>query len=212
LVQDAVKGLLNADVSLARQIITRDQEVDKAENSITREAIRLLATNQPVARDLRFLSSVFRLVTDLERVADLAVNLAWRTVAINEEIALRASFSPLLIEMTLMVKKMMAQALEALGRRNDEAALVISHSDHELNNLHHRHRRAVVAIMQQQPELIPWGVEVILANNYLERIGDHITNLGEDIFYLVRGQVIRHQDSMKSEESEAGQVFSPDIA
>jgi phosphate transport system protein len=197
LVQDAIKALLTGDIPLARQVIARDRQVDNAENAISRNTTRLLATNQPVARDLRFLSTVFRLITDLERVADLSVNLAWRTVAINEEIELKAPFSPLLPEMALMAQKMIAQVLAALARRSYEAALLVCQSDNDLDELNHRHYREVVEIMQKRPDLVPWGVEAVLAGNYLERMGDHITNLGEEIIYIVRGEVVRHQENMK---------------
>ncbi|MDR1397587.1 MAG: phosphate signaling complex protein PhoU [Desulfarculales bacterium] len=197
LVQDAIKALLSGDTSLARQVVARDRQVDNAENAISRTATRLLATNQPVAGDLRFLSTIFRLITDLERVADLSVNLAWRTVAINEEIGLKAPFSPLLPEMALMAQKMAAQVLAALARRDCESALLVCQSDNDLDELNHRHYREVVEIMQKRPDLVPWGVEAILAGNYLERMGDHITNLGEEIIYIVRGEVVRHQENMK---------------
>ncbi len=197
LVQDAIKAMLNANVALAREVIRRDQEVDDAENQITSFTIKLLAINQPVAGDLRFLSAVFRLVTDLERVADLAVNLAWRAIAINEEIAIPAPFSPLLPQMAQTAQEMMATALDALTQRNDQSALMVCRSDNELDRLHREHRKAMIELMQKKPELVPWGVEAILAGNYLERIGDHITNVGEEIIYLVRGEVIRHQEGLK---------------
>lgn len=197
LVEDAIKSLLTADIKLAREVIVRDQQIDDAENKITNTTIRLLAINQPVAGDLRLLSAVFRLVTDLERVADLAVNLAWRTIAINEEIERRAPLSPLLNQMSLTAKAMLNKALDSLAQRNDQSAYQVCYSDDELDALHQEHRQETINLMQQQPELVPWGVECILAGNYLERIGDHITNLCEEIIYLVCGQVIRHQEGMK---------------
>ena len=198
LLQDAVRALLTADVALAREVIGRDQQVDDAEKTINRYTIRLLATNQPVAGDLRFLSAVFRLVTDLERVADLSVNLAWRTVVINQEIDLPAPFSPLLPEMAQIAQDMMSKAMEALSLRNDHLSLQVCLMDNGLDKLHRQHRRAIIATMQDHPELVPWGVEAILAGNHLERIGDHITNICEETVYLVRGEVIRHQEDLKS--------------
>lgn len=191
-VQDAIKALLSANLELARQVISNDRAVDEVENQITDVAIRLLATNQPVAGDLRFLSSLFRLAADLERVADLAVNLAWRVVAINEEIELRASFSPLLAAMAEVAQKMLRQTLDALNRRNGSQALDVCRNDSELDDLHRCHRQQMIQFMQKRPELAAWGVEAILAGNYLERIGDHLTNLCEEIIYLVSGRVIRH--------------------
>lgn len=191
-VRQAGEALLGADIALARQVIKGDQRVDEAENHITNEAIRILATLQPVAADLRFISGLFRLVTDLERVSDLAVNLAWRTVAINEEIKLRAPFSPALPRMVQLTCAMLTQALDALSQRNEKSALEVKHCDNQLDQLHRNHRQEMIAFIQQRPELAAWGVEAILAGNYLERIGDHITNLCEEIIYLVSGQVIRH--------------------
>ena len=140
-VQEAIKALFNSNVALARRVIEDDRLVDDAENYIIENTIRILATHKPVAGDLRFLSSVFRLATDLERVADLAVNLAWRTVAINEEISLKTEFSPLLPEMSQLSQDMLKKALDALVKRDENSALFVCKSDNELDRLHRLHRR-----------------------------------------------------------------------
>ena len=188
----ASQALAENKLALAREVIKRDNDVDEVENAIIEQTIKLLATFQPVAADLRFLSTTQRMAMDLERVADLSVNLCWRVVAMNEEVELKAPISPLLPQMAIVAASMMSQAMDAFAARDEAMAVGVLHRDDELDDLNRQHRAVMIELMQKRPELVPWGVEAINASSHLERIGDHVTNLAEEVVYLVKGLVLRH--------------------
>lgn len=199
---EAVRALVEGDADRARRTIEADHRVNLDEIEIDALGLRILARRQPMASDLRFLVSGLKMVTDLERIGDLAVNVAERAIDLagcgeagvlstagEDEPDALADVE----RMGTLVRSGVTEALEAFGAEDAERARGVIAWDDEVDRLYERIFRDLLARMARDPDaLLEIGIHLQSAAKFLERIGDHATNLAEDVIYMVRGQDVRH--------------------
>lgn len=190
-IHEAVDSLTARDKVQAQEVIETDRQIDLMQNQIEERVFTLLATQQPVASDLRFLSASIKICSHLERMGDQAVNLAERTL-------LLADMDPVdpprrLVAMGELAREMTCLCLDAFVQNNVELAKSVIQRDDELDDLNLHILEDMVEWMTREQRVIRRGVELILASRHLERVGDEATNIAEEVVFLVEGQIIRHQ-------------------
>lgn len=183
---DAVLSLKTRDVGLAQKVIDMDDEVDAVHYKIEDECMRLLALQQPMARDLRLIISVLKMSIDLERMGDLALEIAVIT-------KITASVPPVkpLIDiprMSEICREMLSSTMEAFENKDVELAKQVAKRDDEVDMLFDQIRRELISYMIEDPKKITGAQHLTFVARYLERIGDHITNLCENIVFMVNGE------------------------
>ncbi|GAC1536965.1 MAG: phosphate signaling complex protein PhoU [Polyangiales bacterium] len=192
-VQIALVAFLERDPSKMAEVIQLDERVNSDEMELDEMAVRVLALRQPVAYDLRFITSTLKFVTDLERIADEAVNIAERAETLAKAQTPPPAFG--VPTMGELVQKMLRQALDAFVEGDDESARQVLTMDDEVDAHYGETLRSVLAWMADHPTEIPSAMCVASAAKYLERIADHATNLAEHVVYLERGDDVRHRAS-----------------
>jgi len=194
-VEQAAGALIEGRAALASEVIQKDREINDMENVITDRAILMIATRQPVARDLRFLTSCLRLATEMERVGDQASNIGRRALElINCDCS-----QPLpekIKQMIMEVRSMLEKSLNALAKDDDVLSKEVLEQDDRVDNLNREIREEIMALMSADGKKVPWGLTIINAASNLERLGDHATNLAEEVIFMVRGHNVRHQPEM----------------
>jgi phosphate transport system protein len=186
----AIGSLIGRDETLAEEIIDGDAEIDSLSNAIEEECLRILALYQPVAKDLRRVSTVSMINMDLERMADLAGSIAGRAKAMMESppIPVPARLS----QMTDLVIAVVHQSVDAFVTMNAEQARRVIRKDDEIDDLNVTIIQELVALMKRSPAAIEPALSLFSAVRHLERIADHATNIAEDVVFLVEGNRIRH--------------------
>jgi phosphate transport system protein len=192
-VQVALAAFLERDPSKTAEVAQLDERVNADEMEIDEMAVRVLALRQPVAYDLRFVTSTLKFVTDLERIADEAVNIAERVDVLSKAATPPPAFG--VPKMGELVQKMLREALDAFVDGDAEKARGILTMDDEVDAHYGETLRSVLAWMADHPAEIPSAMCVASASKYLERIADHATNLAEHVVYLERGDDVRHRSS-----------------
>lgn len=192
----AVKALLTRDEELARQVIRGDFDVDQAEVEVEEEALKILALHQPVAADLRFLTAVLKINNDLERIGDLATNIAKRAVNIARQPVLIMPEE--LSDAATRVRDMVRNSLNAFVNFDAVPARAVCSSDDEVDHLCRGVRQSVEDQIRKNPESLSACLDMLLASRNIERIGDHATNIAEDVVYLVEGIIVRHRPDAKT--------------
>lgn len=192
MLRDAVESALNRDEDLAQSVITADDTVDKLENEIEARCIQLIARHQPVAFELRYLTMTLKVNRNIERLADKCVSIARRSI----ELLAYPPMQPFvdLPSVTRLIQEMVQDALDALVHRDAELAKELRERDKKINTAYEQMVRDLCVILADQPQLIQPGISVLLLFRHLERIGDLAANIGEEVYYLVEGEVIRHAD------------------
>ncbi len=190
LVDTAVSALMERDAVKAQVVIDRDHEVDALEIKVDNQAIQLLALQQPMARDLRFITMAMKIGNDLERVGDHAVNIAENVASIAKAHPL--PHLPELEEMTGLATDMLNDALDAFVRSDSTAALDIGRRDDRVDELHDNVFRILLTHMMEDSRKIGPGMDIILVSRNLERIADLATNIAEDVVFMVEGRTIKH--------------------
>jgi phosphate transport system protein len=189
----AVKALRDRDEDLARQIEESDAQIDAAEVDVEEEGLKILALYQPVAMDLRFLTAVLKINNDLERIGDLAANIAKRARKMCRYPALPVPDE--LHEMAARTRDMVRDSLNAFVNLDDNLASTVCSADDEVDGL----CKKVVGFVEQRgkadPDNLKYYLQIMMAARNLERIGDHATNIAEDVIYLVKGVIVRHKPS-----------------
>ena len=185
---NAIQALARRDIALADQVISNDQKLDELERRIEEKAILTIAKRQPMALDLREIMVAIRVSSDIERIGDLAKNTAKRTHAISE--ALPRKLSTGLARMGQMAQTQLNQVLNAYAQRNDELGLAVWRSDEELDSLYNSIFRELLTYMMEDPRNISLCTHLLFGAKNLERIGDHTTNIAENIHYLIHGKSI----------------------
>ncbi len=186
----SVDALLQRDGRKAEDVIAQDRELDRQENEIEEKVIRLLATQQPMARDLRFLTAAMKIANDLERVGDHAVNIAQsaeRLLATRPIVP-----EPELVEMVRQARTMLADALDAFVRGDAQAGRAICRRDDGVDALHQSMFRILLTHMMEDPHIIGAAMDLFLVSRNLERVADLATNIAEDVVFLVEGKSIKH--------------------
>lgn len=186
----AVQALLERDTDKAQAVVEGDREIDDLELEVDDTALQLLARQQPMARDLRFIAMAMKIGNDLERVGDHAVNIAQNVQFIAE----KQPFAPLpeLQEMTRLASKMLNDTLDAFVRSDAATARDVLKRDDRVDELHENVFRIMLTHMMEDPRRIDAGLDMILISRNLERIADLATNISEDVVYMVEGKTIKH--------------------
>jgi phosphate transport system protein len=189
-VRMAIAGVVRRDPETIERVITGDEPVNRLHLEIDERAFRLLALYQPMARDLRAIVAAIKINTDLERVGDLAVNVA---EAANRYLR-HAPVKPLIDipRMSDIAQHMLRDALDAFVRRDMTLAHSVLNRDDELDSLKTQVFRELLTYMLQDPATIEPALDLILVSRHLERVGDHATNIAEDVIFIVSARDIRH--------------------
>jgi len=193
------RSLQERDPSLAREVVRGDSAIDQEENYIENECLKMLALHQPVAIDLRRIIVALKINTDLERMADLAVNIAERALDLVE--LPRIAVPDKLQGMTDLTTTMVRQSLDAFVMLNAEQARQIIRLDDEVDRYNREIIEQLIVHMQQLPEQVPAFLAFFSAVRQLERIADHATNIAEDVVYLIEGEIIRHHPMSMNERA-----------
>ena len=186
----AVDALLERDTVKAEHIIANDRVIDDMEMEIEAQCIHLLALQQPMARDLRMLTSALRIANDLERVGDHAVNIAQSAERMARARAIAPE--PEIVEMARIAREMLSDALEAFIRGDAAAGREVCRRDDKVDGLHDSVFRILLTHMMEDPHLIGAALELFLVSRNLERVADLATNIAEDVVFLVEGKSIKH--------------------
>ena len=189
-IHQSVQALVERSEELARQVLGNEDRINHLEIEIDELAVRLLALQQPMARDLRFLTAAIKINTDLERMGDLAVNIVERAMALIQRPAVKPSVD--IPQMARTVESMVRKSLDAFVRREPELARSVLLADDTVDQLRDTIISELVSFMQDNPAKIPQGLDLILVARHLERIADHATNIAEDTLFLVKGVDVRH--------------------
>lgn len=189
----ALEAFWKASHELATQVEALDEQIDRDEMDIDALVLRILALRQPVAYDLRFLAAALKLVTDLERIGDEAVNIAERSVEEHGEA--KALVLEELKAMGLTAQEMLREALGAFVDGDVERAQAVLVKDDEVDAIYGQVMRAMSTYMAAHSEEVPAGLRVVKVAKYLERIADHATNVAEEVIFMVRGEDVRHHRS-----------------
>ncbi len=191
-IHTSVQALVNQDDRLAQRVREDELLINKMELDIDARVTRLLALNQPVAGDLRLLVMCLKINTDLERMGDLAANVAERAVSLNKLAAPLGRPLTDMPRMASMVEDMLHRTLDAFVRRDAELASSILPADDDVDKLRDGVYKELIEIMRREPTLVDAAVHLMFVARSLERIADHATNIAEDVIYLVRGIDVRH--------------------
>ncbi|HEY3250532.1 MAG TPA: phosphate signaling complex protein PhoU [Ignavibacteria bacterium] len=196
----AVLALERRDIALADEVFNRDNEVDSLEILVEEECLKILALYQPVAKELRFVVAVLKMNNDLERIGDLAANIARRAryLSKREKIDMIAEFSNVADKAQMMVKK----SLDALVNTDVKLAREVIAADEEVDKLTKHMLKKTINAAEKQPERVKEYFSIRSISKNLERIADQATNIAEDVVYLCTGEIIRHQpEDMVTDET-----------
>ena len=186
----AVDALLSRDDNKAQAVILGDREIDTREVDIEERCIALLALQQPMARDLRMLTSAMRIANDLERVGDHAVNIAQSAIRVSK--ARQIVPEPEIVEMARLTRSMLADSIDAFIRGDAKAGREICRRDDQVDALNRSVFRILLTHMMENPQMISTGMEILLVSRNLERVADLATNVAEGVVFLVEGKSIKH--------------------
>lgn len=190
--QRAVQAVEDRDAELAQQVINQDMQIDLAEIDIEEECLATLALHQPVAQDLRFIVSVLKINNDLERIGDLASNIAEHGVAL-------AGMPPIdmtpfgIMDMAHQAQQMVKQALDALIEVNAELAAKVREMDEQVDARHRAIYDIVERHIRANNDAIPQLIRIQITARHIERLADHAVNIAKDVIYLAKGEIVRHR-------------------
>ncbi len=192
-IDKAIRSLAERESTMALQVIDGDSIIDAEENHIEEECLKLLALHQPVAIDLRRIASCLKINTELERMADLAEDIAERALHLSKLPAIPMPAK--LQRMTDLTTSMVRQSLDAFVNLDARLARIVCRLDDEVDRYNSAIIDELIQAMRQSPEMVEPGLSFFSATRHLERIADHATNIAEDVVYLVEGEIIRHRPS-----------------
>jgi len=200
-ISNAIDALVKRDTPLAEKTIADDEKINKMELLIDEWCLKLLALHQPLAADLRFITSAMRINVELERIGDLAVNVAERVVSLNQEPQIKPYIDiPRMAEIT---KNMVKDVLDAFVNEDADLARAVCARDDQVDALNDQVFRELMTYMLGDPKTITRAVHLIIVSKYLERIADHTTNIAEGVIFMVKALVIKHHaDAEPGEEKE----------
>ena len=187
----SVRSLIEQDRALAEEVIRDEPEINRIEMEIDGLATRLLALRQPVARDLRLLTAALKINTDLERIGDLAVHVAERSLSLMHHPLVKPMTD--IPKMASLVQSMLLKCLDAFVQGDAELARSVLMSDDEVDKLRDAVYAELLDTMQRDPSLLTAAIDLLFIARNLERIGDHATNIAEDVVFLVKGVDVRHR-------------------
>lgn len=199
-INTAVEALVKRDTPLAEKTIAEDRKINEMEILIDEQCLKLLALHQPMAADLRFITSAMRINYELERIGDQAVNIAERVVVLTQEPQLKPYIDiPRMAEIT---KQMVKDVLDAFVNGDATLARAVCERDDEVDGLNDQVFRELLTYMISDPKTISRAVHLIIVSRCLERIADHTTNIAEGVIFMVKALVIKHHADARPEESK----------
>jgi phosphate transport system protein len=190
MISDSIQALVQRKPTLAEEVIQRDDEMDALEIAVDNLCYEILALEQPVARDLRFIATALKIVKDIERIGDIAVNIAERSIELIQEPELKR-----LVDLPIMAdaaQKILKESLDAFVNSDAELAEKVIFNDCIVDDLYEQIFRELLTYMLEDPRSISRAIKLIFIAKHLERVGDHSANIAEMVVFLVRGQDIRH--------------------
>jgi phosphate transport system protein len=190
MISDSIRALVDRRPTLAEDVIKRDDELDRLEIQIDNLCYEVLALEQPVARDLRFIATALKIVKDLERIGDIAVNIAERALELIQEPELKR-----IVDLPIMAdaaQTILKESLDAFVNSDAELAERVITHDNVVDDLYEQIFRELLTYMLEDPRSISRAIKLIFIAKHLERVGDHSANIAEMVVFLVRGQDIRH--------------------
>ncbi|HWE50549.1 MAG TPA: phosphate signaling complex protein PhoU [Bryobacteraceae bacterium] len=195
-VHKSVFSLIDKNEDYAHQVLRDEARVDQMEIQIDDLATSLIVREQPVARDMRFVVVAIKINTDLERMGDLAVNVVERALSLMQQPALPEAID--FREIANLVESMVLSSLEAFVKRDDQIARRVLATDDAVDKSRNAIHQQVMGLMQRDPSTVPRAVDHLIIARSLERIGDHATNIAEDVIFMVQGIDVRHQATVEA--------------
>jgi phosphate transport system protein len=193
----AVRALIQRDEALARATIERDHTVNRFDVEIDDLSLKLLALRQPAARDLRLITTALKITTDLERIGDMATHIAERAIELAGEVPIKPYID--IPRMADVARDMLRRSLDAFVREDTELALSVCLADDTIDQLHEQLFRELLSYMVENPATVSRAMRLLFVSKYLERVGDHATNIAEMVIFMVKGRSIRHLDKLPRE-------------
>jgi phosphate transport system protein len=191
MISDSVRALLERRRSLAEEVISRDDAVDKLEIEIDDLAFEILAREQPVACDLRFIATALKIVKDIERIGDTAVNIAERTVELLDEPELKP-----IVDVPAMARtalRMLKESFDSFVNSDTNLAAKVIQNDRILDSMYEQTLRKLLTYMLEDPRIISRGIKLVFIAKHLERVGDYAANIAEMTVFLASGEDVRHR-------------------
>ena len=189
-IRRVMRALIDRDGDLAQEVIDRDRQVNAYDVEIDEKCVELLALHQPTAGDLRFITTTLKIVTDIERIGDQAVNIAQRALELGREPQLKPYVD--LPRMAEKAQRMVKESLDAFVSRDTALAREVCAEDSEVDALREQVFRELLTFMMEDPRTIPRAIRLILVSRFLERVADHATNIAEMVIYMVESKMVRH--------------------
>lgn len=190
-IQNSIESLNSMNRKQAEDVITHDHEIDLIELEIDEKCIETIAKHQPMARDLRFITTGMKINAELERIADLAVNISERVLEIADQPALISLEE--ILTLTNLVQQMIYESIKSFVDQDSDLAKKVMLSDEEADRLRNHIQKGLLEnYICRDPSTAKRGVSLLLIARYLERISDHTTNIAEDVIYMVQGRVVKH--------------------
>ncbi len=190
-VREATLSIETRDCDMAQKTIQNDPEIDRMEVDIEEDCLKILALHQPVAIDLRFIVAVLKINAELERIGDMAVNIAERSSFLSKHS--RVGLSLGLVEMADKSQDMLKHSLDALVDLNPSLAQDVCAADDEVDAMNRQMYMKIEDAIRKQPDQLESLIHLLSVSRHLERIADHATNIAEDVIYMVEGRIARHR-------------------
>lgn len=194
----AVDSVMQRDQTLATQVIDKDREIDLLEVDVEEECLKILALHQPVANDLRFIVAALKINNDLERIGDLAVNIAERTIFLSTLSMPQTSFD--FPGMAEKAQAMVQNSLDAMLNQDLELAESVRASDDEVDEINRAMYEQIKEGIRKEPDRINALIHLLSISRHLERVADHATNIAEDVIYMIKGEIVRHHWQEREQE------------
>lgn len=196
-VYQATMSVINGDDEIAQAVIKGDAEVDEMEVDIEEDCLKVLALYQPVANDLRFIIAILKINNDMERIGDLAVNIAERSAFLSTQKDFKIPFD--VYQMAIKTESMLSQSMDALVNMDVRLAHLVRAEDDAMDTLNREMYTRVIEALAQDMEHINCFLHSVSIGRHLERIADHATNIAEDVVYMIEARIIRHKPEVFEE-------------
>jgi phosphate transport system protein len=190
-IEQGINALLNRDTELARQVIANDNLIDRLDMEIEEKCIRLLALRQPAARDLRFITTAIKINGHLERIGDMAANIAEKAIILNQESQLKPYVD--LPRMAEIAQGMIKESLDAFVNEDVALAHKVRKDDEIIDNLNEQIFSELLTFMMENPQTIPRALIISQISKLLERVSDHAEGIADMVIYMVTGKSVRHR-------------------
>ncbi len=190
-ISKSISAVINRDASLAQRVLASDEAIDRMEVEVEEECLKILALYQPVAADLRFVIAVLKINNDLERMGDLAKNIAKRVAQL--EGATTVEIPPEIRPMAMQAEEMVRECLAAVINGDPVLARRIREQDDVVDDARQKIRKRLLAGIKDHPENVEALLRVNSITKHIERIADMATNVAEDVIYMVEGEIVRHR-------------------